>query len=66
METELKTEEISLSLDELFKQLGECTYLIMRAGNYLEELKEDRINILKNIELQYDKQTNSEDMGNEG
>jgi len=46
METESKTGTTLPSLDDLFKSLGECDYLMLKTSAYLESLKEERAILL--------------------
>lgn len=63
METELKTETTSQTLDDLFRQLGECTYLLTETSNYLDSLKEEYTIILNKIK-NHTNGINSKDLGN--
>jgi hypothetical protein len=67
METELKTETTLPSLDELFRSLGECDYLLLKTNSYLESLREERVALINLInEYHNGQQDNVENMGNEG
>lgn len=66
METELKTEMTTPSLDDLFRSLGECDFLYIKTSAYLESLKEERTLIINLIEqIQNGQQDNIENLGNE-
>ena len=66
METELKTEMSLPTLDDLFRSLGECTYLFTKASAYLESLREERALIIQLIEdIQNGKQEFIKGVGDE-
>lgn len=64
MEITSTNDQTLKSLDELFKELGECDYLYIKTNEYLEGLENRRKQILNAIdEIHNGKNNNSEDMG---
>lgn len=65
METNLKTETTSQNLDDLFRSLGEVDFLYLKTKSYLNQLLEDRENLIKQIEA-ITNGIDSKNMDNEG